>query len=61
MTQDLDSDPEEWTTPMLVGFIIDEIKDELNDEFIQLEDWDFELTINFPSQFDGNHLKAAVQ
>eukprot|EP00975_Prorocentrum_lima_P065084 12901343-Prorocentrum_lima.AAC.1 len=42
---------------MTVGFIINEIKD----EFTRLEDWDFELTIHFPSQFDINHFKSAVQ
>eukprot|EP00975_Prorocentrum_lima_P027774 5839750-Prorocentrum_lima.AAC.1 len=35
---------------MIVGCIINDVKD----EFTQLEDWDFELTIDFPSQFDIN-------
>eukprot|EP00975_Prorocentrum_lima_P058075 12180460-Prorocentrum_lima.AAC.1 len=42
------SDPEEWTTSQIVGFIIDVIKD----EFPRLQDWDFALTLHPPSQLD---------
>eukprot|EP00975_Prorocentrum_lima_P004110 892533-Prorocentrum_lima.AAC.1 len=46
---------------MIAGLIINELKEELYDEFAQWEDWNFELTIHFPFQFDANHLNPALK
>eukprot|EP00975_Prorocentrum_lima_P042351 8899021-Prorocentrum_lima.AAC.1 len=46
---------------MMIGFIADVIKDELHEEFVELWDNDFNLTIYFPSHFEKDHVKEIVE
>eukprot|EP00975_Prorocentrum_lima_P014426 3062151-Prorocentrum_lima.AAC.1 len=39
------SEPEQWATTMIIGFIVNGTKDEQHDEFSPLEDKDFTLTM----------------